>query len=119
VLTLSTTKGGTLVNETTKNLPRSRRLDAIRTVCEGKRSDTPRTSCQGREGQEGGELGVNDRTEGMIEGLSIALYLAQKNQKTPKRIEPQLAKELQSLTSVVGKDGISDIRFWAQIAQSQ
>jgi hypothetical protein len=61
----------------------------------------------------GGECSMRDITKGVVEGLSIALYLAEKNRKNPKRIESEIQKVMRDLQIVVGFDGIDNTRFGA------
>ena len=60
---------------------------------------------------------MNDHLSGLIEGLGMALYLAEKNRKTPKRIESLLAALIRDLATVSGNTALDHVNFetgWAR-----
>ncbi|MGA3405650.1 MAG: hypothetical protein ABSD49_07965 [Candidatus Bathyarchaeia archaeon] len=52
---------------------------------------------------------------GLVQGLSIGLFIAEKNRKNPKRIEADLLKILRDLVIDLGYDGIDQIKFQVQL----
>lgn len=58
---------------------------------------------------------MNDFQDGIFEGLGVALRIAEKQAKNPKRIEPELTRFLHDLATVVGHERIdrisSDARY--------
>lgn len=58
---------------------------------------------------------MNDYRNGIVQGLSIGLFIAEKNRKNPKRIEASLLKILRDLVTDVGYDGIHQIEFQARL----
>jgi hypothetical protein len=57
---------------------------------------------------------MNDCDNGRVDGLSIALFIAEKNRKNPKRIEASLVEVLRDLVTEIGYDRINLIQFNAR-----
>jgi hypothetical protein len=60
---------------------------------------------------------MNDHANGIVDGLSIALFIAEKNRKNPKRIEASLLESLRDLVVVLGDERIDGIQFKARMAR--
>jgi hypothetical protein len=54
---------------------------------------------------------MNDHLEGLIDGVGMALCLAEKNRKSPKRIEALLASLIRNLATVSGNDQLGKVGF--------
>ena len=54
---------------------------------------------------------MNDRTEGAVEGLMIALLICEMNKKHPQRIQPEIVKILQNVSVIVAQGAIDRISF--------
>jgi hypothetical protein len=60
---------------------------------------------------------MNDHLAGLIDGIGMALCLAERNRKNPKRIEPLLATLVRDLVTVSGNDHLGRVNFetkWAR-----
>ncbi len=54
---------------------------------------------------------MNDRLEGMIEGVGMVLCLAERNRKNPKRIESLLAALIRDLVTASGNNQLDLMNF--------
>lgn len=60
---------------------------------------------------------MKDHLDGMIDGVGMALCLAEKNRKTPKRIESLLAVLIRDLAIVAGNDTLGKVNFEIEYAR--
>lgn len=59
---------------------------------------------------------MSDYANGVVDGLSIGLFIAEKNRKNPKRIEASLLQSLRDLVITIGDERIDRIQFRAGLA---
>jgi hypothetical protein len=58
---------------------------------------------------------MNDFNDGQVEGVMIALLVAERHKRNPKRIQGELVKMLQQVGSNVAHRAIERITFDAQM----
>lgn len=57
---------------------------------------------------------MKDRDEGLVEGVMIALLIAERHKRNPGRIQAELVKMLQEVSTNVAQNAIDRIAFDAQ-----